>query len=266
MNQRFHPGGRRVIWRDADMEVALTSYPPLARMPAHDHEAFGVSVVLSGGVEEWVGRQSIQAAVGSGVVKPAGTRHANQFGPEGARLLGIGLRGAPAALWSQTAGLSRWAWVRETTTLAAALRLTRPAGSDLAQPAELAEALLLRMADVSTKECRASGGPPPRWLARVRDQLHADPARVCRISVLAEEAGVHPVHLARMFRRYCGRTVTSYLHQLRVLAAAERLAAGDSAVAGIAADAGFADHSHLCRVFGRALGVSPTAFRLVARG
>jgi AraC family transcriptional regulator len=266
MKKRFRPEHRRVIWRDGDMEVALTTYPPLARMPAHQHDALGVSVVLSGAVEESVGQQTRQAAVGAGVVKPAGTRHANRFGPDGARLLGIGLRGTPAALWTQTGALARWTWFRETATLGAALRLAGTAGPGLAPPAELAEAMLLRMADVSAPACRTSGGAPPRWLARVRDQLHADPARVCRISLLAQEVGVHPVYLARSFRRYYGRTVTDYLHQLRVLAAAERLAAGDGAVAAIAADAGFADHSHLCRIFRRTLGVSPTAFRLVARG
>jgi AraC family transcriptional regulator len=260
MNKDLRPATRRIIWRDADMEVALTCYPPLAQMPAHDHDALGVSVVLSGMVEECVGRQCSQAAVGAGVVKPAGTRHANRFGPEGARLLGIGLRGAAASMWSRR--LSRWRWVRETAALRAALRLSRPG---LEKPAELAEALLLRMADVSTQGRPSPGGPPP-WLARIRDQLHTDPTRVWRVSALAQDAEVHPVYLARMFRRHYGRSVISYLHHLRVLAAAEQLASRDTPVARIAADAGFADHSHLCRAFGRALGVSPTAFRSVTLG
>jgi AraC family transcriptional regulator len=85
------------------------------------------------------------------------------------------------------------------------------------------------------------------------------------VSALADEAGVHPVHLARVFRRHYGQTVTEYLHQLRVLASAHQLALGDAPVARVAADAGFADHSHLCRIFGRAIGMSPTAYRLAAR-
>ena len=247
------------------MEVALTCYPPLARMLPHHHETLGVSVVIAGLVEECVGADSRQAGVGAGVVKPAGTRHTNRFGPAGARLLGISLRGEVAGWWDRTAGLSRWIWVREMAALRAAVRLSRFAGAGVERPAELAESLLLGMADVFTRTGRLPGQPPP-WLARVRDRLHAEPARVCRLSALAQEAGVHPVHLARAFRRHYGRTVTAYLHHLRVLAAAERLAAGDAPVARIAADAGFADHSHLCRVFGRALGVTPTDFRLTARG
>jgi len=263
MNKYFRPATRQVIWRDADIEVALTSYPPLVRMPAHEHDALGVSVVLCGMVEECVGRESSRAALGGGVVKPAGTRHANRFGPEGARLLGVGLRGAAAAMWGGAGGLSRWAWVREPVALRAALRLSRPTG--LGRPGELTEALLFRMADASTRDGRLRG-VPPLWLARIRDQLHADPARPCRISTLARDAGVHPVYLARVFRRHYGRSVITYLHHLRVLAAAEQLAADDMPVARVAAEAGFADHSHLCRVFGRTLGVSPTGFRLVTRG
>jgi AraC family transcriptional regulator len=264
MSKGLQPPRGRFIWRDADMEVALTFYPPHARMLPHHHETLGVSVVIAGLVEECVGADSRQAGVGAAVVKPAGTRHANRFGPAGARLLGIGLRGEAAGLWGRSAGLSRWTWVRETVALRAALRLSRVTGAGMERPAELAETLLLGMADVSTRTARLRGQPPP-WLARVRDRLHGEPARVCRVSALAQEAGVHPVHLARVFRRQYGRTVASYLHHLRVLAAAERLAADETPVARIAADAGFADHSHLCRVFGRALGVTPTDFRLTAR-
>jgi AraC-like DNA-binding protein len=49
--------------------------------------------------------------------------------------------------------------------------------------------------------------------------------------------------------------------RLRARAALERLAGGESDLARISADVGFADQSHLCRVIGQETGSTPAALR-----
>ena len=78
--------------------------------------------------------------------------------------------------------------------------------------------------------------------------------------------GVHPVTLARAFRRTFGCTIGEYLRRLRIERAAEQLATGTQPLAEIALAAGFADQSHFSNVFRRRVGMSPSAYRREVRG
>jgi carbonic anhydrase len=52
---------------------------------------------------------------------------------------------------------------------------------------------------------------PPRWLAVARELLDDHCGEAVRVAERARAAGVHPVHLARVFRRYLGCTPGDYL-------------------------------------------------------
>jgi AraC family transcriptional regulator len=78
---------------------------------------------------------------------------------------------------------------------------------------------------------------------------------------LAREAGVHPVHLARVFRKMERRTPGEYQQRLQVRAAGELLRDPEWPLAAIAAECGFADQSHFTRVFHRMAGTTPARFR-----
>jgi AraC-like DNA-binding protein len=78
---------------------------------------------------------------------------------------------------------------------------------------------------------------------------------------LAREVGVHPVALARAFRARFGSTPGAYLRQLRLAWSVSELTDGTRSIAEIAVEAGFADQSHFTRVFRRACGETPGAFR-----
>ncbi len=95
----------------------------------------------------------------------------------------------------------------------------------------------------------------------MRDRLHDDPAAHISLGGLAREVGVHPVTLARAFRRTYGCSIGEYVRRLRIVGAARRLEASDQSLAEIAMAAGFADQSHFSNVFKRQTGLSPSAFR-----
>jgi AraC family transcriptional regulator len=97
---------------------------------------------------------------------------------------------------------------------------------------------------------------PLRWRI-MRDKMHGDFRESLRVKDLAEAAGVHPVHAARIFRRYSGRTPGEYLQHLRVQAACRMIAENSDSLCDVAAQAGFADQSHMNRIFKRVLGATP---------
>jgi AraC family transcriptional regulator len=105
----------------------------------------------------------------------------------------------------------------------------------------------------------------PAWLTAVEDQLYADPCQPVSVRRLASELEVHPVYLARAFRRRFGCRISEYAQRLRAQHAAHLLAQTGLPLASLAVDAGFADQPHLCRVFKTHFGITPGRYRQMLR-
>ncbi len=103
-------------------------------------------------------------------------------------------------------------------------------------------------------------GAAPRAVGRVRDYLHAHWAEPVTLAELSAVAGLSPFRLTRVYKAATGLPPHAYQVQLRVARAQERLRAGRP-IAEVALDCGFADQSHLTRVFKRSLGFTPGQFR-----
>lgn len=101
-----------------------------------------------------------------------------------------------------------------------------------------------------------------RAAAMIADRFHLPALSVAGI---ARDLGVHPVHLARGFRKSFGTTPTAFIRTHRCERAAEMLRAGQANLASIALDCGFGDQSGFTRAFRRSMGVTPGAFRRIIR-
>jgi AraC family transcriptional regulator len=91
------------------------------------------------------------------------------------------------------------------------------------------------------------------------DQHHAQPLP---LTAVAERVGVHPVHLARTFRRCYQMTFGTYVRQVRLEFARHELAASGSSLSAIASAAGFCDQSHFSRLFKQYTGLTPAEYRV----
>lgn len=146
-------------------------------------------------------------------------------------------------------------------------RLLLAAGRRGADSHELFErALLLAAGAVGQADPRrVEAGRPAtararRALAdRVREALAADPG--WPLPALARDLATSPHHLSRVFHAGTGHTIAHHRIRLRARAALERLAGGERDLAGLAAELGFADQSHLTRVLRRETGRTPAALR-----
>jgi AraC-like DNA-binding protein len=125
--------------------------------------------------------------------------------------------------------------------------------------------LLVADALAALDEPRVSSGRPATARARrvladgAREALAEDPDR--SLLDLAGALATSPHHLSRTFTAVVGHTVSRHRMRLRTRTALELIAGGEEDLARVAADAGFADQSHLCRVLGRETGRTPAALR-----
>jgi AraC-like DNA-binding protein len=112
---------------------------------------------------------------------------------------------------------------------------------------------------------RAGSGRPATARTRralvdgARERLLADPDQ--SLPELARRLAVSPHHLSRLFHALTRSTISRHRLRLRVRAALERLAGGERDLARVAAEAGFADQAHCCRVIQAELGTTPSALR-----
>jgi AraC-like DNA-binding protein len=81
------------------------------------------------------------------------------------------------------------------------------------------------------------------------------------LAELAATLAVSPHHLSRVFRSLTGHTIARHRMRLRARAALERLAGGEDDLGRLAADVGFSDQSHLCRVIRAETGQTPAVLR-----
>jgi AraC family transcriptional regulator len=81
------------------------------------------------------------------------------------------------------------------------------------------------------------------------------------VEQLAWDAGVHPVHFARVFRRHVGLSPAEYLRRERAKRAADLLAHSLVPIVEVGLACGFADQPAFSKAFRRATGMTPASFR-----
>jgi AraC family transcriptional regulator len=182
-------------------------------------------------------------------------------GPEGATFLCLEVDASFAAAWRPR----RDPALLPDTVAVQLLALHRAMCDGTLAPALLESALWELCADAHAQPARPERGTP-RWLARAIERLHDDFAEPLTVRGIATQVGVHPVHVSREFRRRFGLTLGEYLNRVRVRAACGAIGRGSSNLADIAAECGFADHAHFCRVFRKAIGCTPSHYARAALG
>jgi len=112
---------------------------------------------------------------------------------------------------------------------------------------------------VPAAELPAKGGLTAHQLQLLLMWLKTDLARPITVAAMAEHVRLSPAHFSREFKRTTGNTPWGYVLQLRLEQACKLLDSGD-AIGDIAAECGFGDQAHLCRVFKHKMGISPSAY------
>ncbi len=237
------------LWGVDGLRARLVHYPPGLAQGLHSHHAPHVSVVVAGSFRETTPRGEQVVCHGSIGFRADEARHSVAFGPAGALILTVALSdwiadGAPRA------GVR---WVGASPPLARQLMGLARQGRESACD-ELADRLVTLWAARPGHE-PAGARHPPAWMREAAEHLLSAPDRVS-IAALAARLGVHRVHFARAFLRHYGMAPSVFRRRAMASRAVSAALAGPTSLAAAAAEAGFADQSHMSRVVRADLGLA----------
>jgi AraC family transcriptional regulator len=127
---------------------------------------------------------------------------------------------------------------------------------------QLAIQIMRRHADVSSPDLGTSGHLTARQLRAVVDFVEAHLDEQLSLGDLARTVSLSQYHFARKFREATGCTPHDFVMRRRVERARRLLRNTVLPISEIASSCGFADQSHLTRVFRRRAGATPRAVRI----
>lgn len=249
-------------WDFGSLRIVDAYYPAGFRYDPHLDRHAKISMLLWGKISETAeGRQQF-ASPTSLVFKPEHIRHANRFGPDGARVLSVCFTGSRWEEQREALGLDRLYWRHFPGHTPALIRFLHRLKA-ARQEGELWDLLFDFLGELPEED---TGSPAsiknrPPWLDRMLERISDEFDTPLQLAQLADMVGLHPVYVARIFRKHVGLSVKTYIRILRLKGSMHSLASSDQALVHIALDQGFADQSHFSRVFKAQAGTSPAAFR-----
>ena len=252
-------------WRVGNLCFSESVYQPEARISRHSHSHPYFSILLHGSYRETYSGGIRECGPASAVLHSPGEVHADHFLGAGGRIFRFEIpeKQSDLCLASQICGTVE---LRNGRVRCLAARLYCESRNPDRFSRLASEALALEIICAGTRgglSLEQRGAPP--WLLQATELVRETLPDKLTLARIASVVGVHPVHLARAFRRRYGCSIGEYARNWRVEVASRQLAAGTTPIADVAAIAGFADQSHLCRTFKTVGGLTPNQFRAIFR-
>lgn len=227
----------------------------------HSHENANLACVLSGSFTEKINRKSFECAAQNILLKPPEESHSTHYNRAGAYCLIIEVQPEKLSYFSPDF-FSEVKHVQMTANFNLIYRIYRELRitDDVSKMA--IEGLTLELLAHFRRQAKTrieSGNP--RWLSEVQDFIHDNFNNSITLSTVAETVGVHPSHLARVFRGKFHCSIGDYIRRLRLEYAAKQLIETEKAFVEIAFAAGFYDQSHFANAFRNYTGLTPTEYR-----
>jgi AraC family transcriptional regulator len=255
LEPRHYLGSRSVERRCAGFAAALrrATVPP-EEVAEHSHIGAHFVLAVDSGYLSAARGAAEPAGPVTLIYNPPGTVHRDRFAETGGRFLSIDVPTPVVPAQASDALL-----ITDAGACASAARIAGLIAGGEPDMVAIEELLLLVVAGVSNGE-RPSRHVPD-WLRRAVEALHdLSNEDTLEIRQVAHMVGVHPVHLARAYRRHFGHGPSEAVRRQRIARATDLLTRG-LGLAEVAAAAGFADQSHMTRAFRRDYGVTPARFR-----
>lgn len=231
------------------------------KLPVHTHESAYFGLLLDGGYTERFTQRDTDYQPFTIGFHPPGLTHEDEIAPCGSRMLCLEIRDT---FWQKVRGyltaprFTPQLCGEETTWLGVRMYRAFRAGTlDALQMEETCAQMVEHCAQVSLTRERLT----PEWLRKAEEILRASFGSQITLEGVAKELDLHPIHLSRVFRKRYGCTMGEYVNRLRVQYACAEMSRGWPALNELAFAAGFADQSHMGRVFRAIVGETPSRFR-----
>ena len=252
---------RTRVW--SGLHAFEASYEPHALLPEHGHARPIFTYVLRGSFIEQAGQVRRDCHRGSVVFRAGGECHANVVGPRGTASLNVEI--APESWSALTMHGERDRAITGRVLSGDIEWLAFPLWrefhrDDHASALGMDEAIALLCAAVC-RTIERSASDATRRLDLAAEYIGEGLGPAPGLAEVAVMVGVHPMHLAKLFRRRHGCSMGEFVRRRRIAWACGQLADESRTIASIAADAGFADHAHFTRTFRRLTGCTPGWYR-----
>jgi len=226
--------------------------------PKHEDGYHRISMVLRGKLKEKACGKEVFAQCGSIVIKPGDLAHQNVFGTKESRIISVSFKDGS---FKEIAGEQSidWSWHQGLPTANIAFQAAREL-TKVTKEEDLYDCIVDLLAQLQ-EASKHSKKEAPYWLNLIEERMKDEFSTPLKTKDLATWLDIHPVYLARIFRRHHGCSVKCYLQNLRVSQAVQDLSDGKKALVQIALDAGFSDQSHMTRLFQKGMNTSPGVFR-----
>lgn len=132
--------------------------------------------------------------------------------------------------------------------------------SDPATPVIL-ESLTTQLLALGSRTPEEGGVLPPVWFSKVLTIINRTYNRPLTVSAIAAEVGISASRLAHVFRDVTSRSISEYIRECRVRAAAKALRETSASIGDVALSCGFYDQAHLTRAFKAVRGDTPLNYR-----
>ena len=260
--------GEQVRSREVDgFSLSESVYRADQSISRHSHSSPYLSILLQGSYRETCEAQTRHCGPSTVVFHPAGETHDDRFSSYGGRIFRFEITNSRRMAAASGAAVlaSPFEFVGGPIAWLASRLYAEFRQTDRYSPLVM-EGLVLEILGLATRFASLPRGhQPPVWLGRVEQLLRESVPDDLTVPRITEVAGVHAVHLARVFRRFHGCTVGEYLRRLRVDRAIRELCSTAKPLADVAAGTGFADQSHFCRAFRLSTGMTPGQYRKAFR-
>lgn len=251
-------------------KLTETVYSPNLKLSTHVHDQHAFVFLLQGGFTENFGGKSRRFVQSNGLFRPAGEPHSNLFNDKGGSCLNVEINSALIERLREY-GIVLNEFMEINSKKLASIILGKLyyefREADEVSPIVI-EGLLLETVAAAIRHRTQTAESSyssciPRWLGQARELLRTQFSLSLTLDIVAAAVGVHPVHLAREFRRHYHQSVGEYIRQLRVEFACQKLSTSDISLVEIALDAGFSHQSHFTRTFKQQTGMTPAKYRAI---
>lgn len=231
-------------------------------VPLHCHQNASFVLVLTGtylSSADGACRISLPSTL---FFNPAGTTHRDAFQLAQGQFLAVSLSEQSCRIATEGAKLPIAATAFRTgEAIETAFRLVRQCSQSESDSLGILEGLCWELLSNVAGRKLWSEKTFPSWLRQAKELLRDQCSQPLLIGGLAHQLGVHPVYLARTFRKAFGCTPGEYLGRCRLREAMALLRDSSLPLAEIALATGFFDQSHFSRTFRQHFGVAPHAYR-----
>lgn len=257
--------GQFRIYPSSNPGVQIVEAATNHTFPRHSHEQYGIGVIHQGAQKSHSGRGMVEAGPGHVItVNPGEVHDGVPIGDAGRswRMLYFDPHIVDDAVRDMNGGKGDGEFtqpVMNDATIAKrfqhlfASMLLRPGPS----PIDGEEQLLRLLAHVHGR--RTFPAPLPAAIRVVKERIDDEPTASITLESLARASGLSRFQVLRGFAGATGFTPQAYLMQRRT-DLARRLIADGTGLAEVAAASGFADQSHMTRIFVRKYGISPGTY------